>query len=477
MNTLESLNYWAQSKPDAAAFIDHTQEISYLQLHSLVMRMATFLDSKGIKAGSIVNVHLPSFLGWAAILSLEALGATSVSRPEVAASKPILIPDWHIARTPDPVLDDCKNIIFDVSEFQSFSQIRPITDFAGFSSQADIVRLFLTSGTTGDVKFVPLKVGTIPAYVTRKHYWDQIGSKTHLLLNPLSAKQTYGYGLKSIYSGKPMYFCSAFDYNLPAMIRRYNIDSISGSGQQVSKLLELIQQTGTQLPNLRNVVLSGSEPNPRIVDKIRQELNCKIFNAYGSTEVGNVCLSEIGEPIQNGARLNEDVTVEIVDENNQILPRNEIGLIRYRSESMTDSYYKNIEDTKKFFRDGFFYPGDLGKLTQSGKLILAGRLEEVINIGGVKINPDQIDNIAMSHLGVIDCASFQFVDEQGEEKVAIAIVITEDFDNSHFTRTMKVKSPVALSLIVERKFIPRNENGKVLRRQLQEDWTSSQKSK
>lgn len=469
MDTLESLKCWSERTPENPAFIDHTQEISYFQLQSLVMRFANYLDDRGVRPGMIANADLPSFVGWATILALEALGATSLTRSEVAASKPILIPDWHISQVPDRAIPEARNIIVDHSELEKLVNYDPLREFPGFPNPMDIVRLFMTSGTTGDIKFVPLRKGTLPAYISRKSYWDEIGSKRRLLLNPLGAKQIYGYGLKSISLGAPMFFCNNFDFTLPSMIRKYEIDSISGSGLQISKLLELIVQTGTQLPNLKNVILSGSEPNLKTVEKIRQVIECKIFNAYGSTEAGNVTLSEIGVHSSIGAEIANDVTLEIVNENDLPLPQEEIGIIRYKSPAMVDSYYQNLEDSKKFFKDGFFYPGDLGRLTEAGRLILEGRQLEVLNIGGVKYNPDQIDNIAMSQLGIIDCASFEYLNERGEDSVGLAIVISGDYDRVQFSKTLAVKSPIAPSLIVERKFIPRNENGKILRRQIQED--------
>jgi acyl-CoA synthetase (AMP-forming)/AMP-acid ligase II len=137
---------------------------------------------------------------------------------------------------------------------------------------------------------------------------------------------------------------------------------------------------------------------------------------------------------------------------------------------MATSYYNNPSATAEFFKDGFFYPGDMGYLDSQGRLVLEGRSNEVINLGGVKLNPEIIDTIALSQLGVIDCATFPIPGPKGVEQLAIALVTDSDFDHEHFEKAMAKKSPFPIAAAVQMKAIARNENGKIMRTLLSQQY-------
>ena len=133
---------------------------------------------------------------------------------------------------------------------------------------------------------------------------------------------------------------------------------------------------------------------------------------------------------------------------------------------MATSYYKNLAATAEFFKDGYFYPGDLAYIDEAGKLVLDGRVNEVINLGGVKINPESIEKIALAQLGVLDCATFASVDASGIEQLSMAVVVDGDFNLELFTKAMEAKSPNKPKSYVQVAEIPRNDNGKILRQKL-----------
>ena len=74
-----------------------------------------------------------------------------------------------------------------------------------------------------------------------------------------------------------------------------------------------------------------------------------------------------------------------------ILPANKTGTVRYKRKNMINSYLNDEDASKVSFKNGYFYPGDLGKLDENGVLYLEGRTNDVINIGGIKLNPENID--------------------------------------------------------------------------------------
>jgi acyl-CoA synthetase (AMP-forming)/AMP-acid ligase II len=103
-------------------------------------------------------------------------------------------------------------------------------------------------------------------------------------------------------------------------------------------------------------------------------------------------------------------------------------------------------------------------------LELAGRSKEIINLGGVKLNPESIDELVSAQLGVLDCATFAAEGISGIEQIIVAIKVDEDFVRENFEKVLLKKSPVRISSILMIDHIPRNENGKVLRQKLKEKY-------
>ena len=92
---------------------------------------------------------------------------------------------------------------------------------------------------------------------------------------------------------------------------------------------------------------------------------------------------------------------------------------------------------------------------------------EVINFGGVKINPEQVDALLLTEIGIQDAASFALDDETGIPKLAVALVVDHEFDEEVFLSAMKVKFTRAkISRVFKVNAVPRNQNGKILRREL-----------
>jgi acyl-coenzyme A synthetase/AMP-(fatty) acid ligase len=214
--------------------------------------------------------------------------------------------------------------------------------------------------------------------------------------------------------------------------------------------------------------MGGSVPSQALIDRIRNQLDCTLYNTYGSTEAGHVAIYPVSDEASQTFSVRPPVHLEIVDENDQPLPINEVGIIRYKNLEMSHSYYNNKEATAEFFRDGYFYPGDMGLIDGNGGVVLHGRRSETINLGGAKLNPEIIDRIALAQLGVVDAAGFALLGGNGVEQLAIALVADSDFNLEVFEATMKAKSPFNVIATILMEAIPRNENGKVLRSLLSE---------
>jgi len=213
--------------------------------------------------------------------------------------------------------------------------------------------------------------------------------------------------------------------------------------------------------------MGGSAPTQTQIKRVREHFNARIFNSYGSTELGFVSLHEIVEGKIMGGNISPEVKLEIVDSENRKLNNGESGIVRYAKINMATEYYKSLDSTKEFFQDHFFYPGDSGFLDNLGRLHITGRTNEVMNLGGVKVSPNVVEEIALSVAGVEDAAAFPLTDKKGIKRLALAYVKSSGFNLVELEEKFKSElKAISVAKFVEVDEIPRNENGKIPRSNL-----------
>jgi acyl-coenzyme A synthetase/AMP-(fatty) acid ligase len=379
---------------------------------------------------------------------------------------PEATPDFLIALKYHPSFPREKTFLVNPDLMRAIENCEEERFLKGYLDPEIPARFFSTSGTTGRTRYIAYSAGELEALSARKSPYDIVGLEYTLSLYPFGSGQNYRLALKGLLAGRTFYASEFRDFHLPKFLSENPIRTISASPVQIAGLLDVATQTGTKLPLLKTIIMGGSPPSAQLVERIKSQLDCRIFNAYGSTEAGNIGFVEVtnGVPESEGFDLvHDDVSLQIVDDSDNPLPAMSVGHIRYRRENMSTSYYKNPEATARFFKDGYFYPGDLGFLDHQGRLLLEGRSTDVINLGGVKINPERIESIALAQLGVRDCAAFAAVSASGVEELAIALVVDSDFNQGNFEKAMEMKSPQAIRQAKIVAAIPRNETGKIQR--------------
>ena len=192
------------------------------------------------------------------------------------------------------------------------------------------------------------------------------------------------------------------------------------------------------------------------------------MNHYGSQESGLVSArrDESVNPFALGV-VASGVRVEIVDDKNKKVAVGVTGRIRAKSKSIVSGYFKDKENTQTFFKKGWFYSGDLGHFDENLHLFLDGRLTEVINSGGVKIDPAKIDEFIVGKFGVTDAGTFGYLESLGTERIGIAVVAPSDFQEVLLVDALKqyIGTTFPISVYQVNQII-RNDRGKVSRRDI-----------
>lgn len=464
---------WATIKPTDLAATDGSRELTYQQLLKAVDQMATVLDEAGIKTGQKAMIMEFSPINNLVIsLALIRQGAVSGSMKTSNYKAFEGNFDWAIAApgSAEQVLSPEKTILLDSNMLEKSRAVREFVKPTGFANETDLFRLFSTSGTTGTPKLVMINALAAHRRVQNNIKRQELSGFKTLQLMGFASGQGFWSALAQLQGGAPMLLVrGGKDFNEVALARRFKITHLSGSPDQIAAFINEVGNDLSGLENLKEFQIGGTIISESLVQKIKTVFDAEILYRLGSTEGNMVCerFVQIGEDLHDIGKLWDGVELEVVDESDKKLPLGEVGIIRYKTPYMFDGYYANEEATARSFKDGWFYPGDIGKLDSRNHLFIIGRESEMINSGGVKINPVDIDAWVSSYAGVKDCAAFGVADKLGIIRVWVAVVATHKFNSAKMLTDaraqLRAKAPVRIIVIPK---IPHNDNGKPLRGEL-----------
>jgi len=214
---------------------------------------------------------------------------------------------------------------------------------------------------------------------------------------------------------------------------------------------------------------SASLPAP-VLRELEETFGCPVIEAYGMTEAAHQMASNQLPP---GARKPGAVgvaagpEVAIMAEDGRLLPRGEIGEIVIRGENVTPGYQNNPKANAENWTDGWFRTGDQGVMDADGFLSINGRLKEIINRGGEKVSPREVDDVLMEHPAVAQALTFALPHDKLGEEVAAVIVLREGAQaDARALRDFAAQSLAAFKVPREIIFmdeIPKGATGKLQR--------------
>ncbi|MEA2632283.1 MAG: oxalate---CoA ligase [Chloroflexota bacterium] len=179
---------------------------------------------------------------------------------------------------------------------------------------------------------------------------------------------------------------------------------------------------------LRFLRSSSSSMPPQLIQELEATFGAPLIESYGMTEASHQMASN---PLPPGKRVPGAVgvaagpEVAIMDERGDLLPPGRTGEIVIRGENVTLGYENNPEANAAAFTNGWFRTGDQGVMSEDGYLSITGRLKEIINRGGEKISPREVDEVLMDHPAIEQVVTFAVPHVKLGEDVAAAVVLRE----------------------------------------------------
>jgi oxalate---CoA ligase len=220
---------------------------------------------------------------------------------------------------------------------------------------------------------------------------------------------------------------------------------------------------------LRFVRSSSSSLPPTVIGELEAAFKCPVIEAYGMTEATHQMASNplngIRKPGSVGVPAGPEIA--IMDEAGRLMGPGETGEVVIRGENVTAAYENNPKANGEAFVDGWFRTGDQGVIDADGYLTLTGRLKEIINRGGEKISPREVDEALMDHPAVLQAVAFAVPHPMLGEDVGAAVVLREGLSATEqelgaflSERLAAFKTPRKILFLAE---IPKGATGKLQR--------------
>jgi acyl-CoA synthetase (AMP-forming)/AMP-acid ligase II len=442
----------ASGRDNAPATETHeAPPLTYASLRALIAETVRSLSAFGIGRGDRVAIVLPNGPEMAtAFLSVASGAASAPLNPAYRAEEfEFYMSDLNAkaliveAGSASPAIAAAEKLGIELIEltpdrtagagaFRLSGKARGVAAKPGPAEPDDIALILHTSGTTSRPKIVPLSQSNISTSA------DNIAggldfNQSDLGLNVMPLFHIHGLiaGLLAPLSRGGSVFCTP-GFNALKFFAAMEeakptwYTAVPTMHQAILTRAGHNKEIIARHP-LRFVRSSSSSLPPQVIRELESAFHAPVIEAYGMTEASHQMtanpLKGVRKPGSVGVAAGPEVA--IMDEAGKLLPRGATGEIVIRGPSVTSGYENNAKANAEAFVSGWFRTGDQGVMDAEGYVTLTGRLKEIINRGGEKISPREVDEVLMDHLAVLQVVTFAVPHDMLGEDVAAAVVLRE----------------------------------------------------
>jgi acyl-CoA synthetase (AMP-forming)/AMP-acid ligase II len=464
--------------PDRRAVISQNLNLSYRELALRAAQSARELRSRGVVADMNVGICLRDNAETLVLMvALWMLGATAVPMDfrTNAGERGLLAKEFDLAAIAEDrqgAAAGYTSVLVDPSWSDLIAKNDDTPVWASGEAPAAAAFISLTSGTTGRPKGIVIDHERMLLRST----FD--AERLHgPLLNPLplsfSASRTHVFS--ALLQGSGVYFYPLLfsAQQLADTLQAGEATSLCAVPTVIRNLFDLFGERSTPVfSKLEALYCFGAPMAP--AEKLRAKASlCENFvQVYGATICGRISAlsgADLDAHPDTLGRVLPHVTLQMVNDDDEVVPQGEAGAIRLRSPGMARSVYGGgAAGSGDSFKGGWAYPGDIGAFDDDGFLHLLGRTSDLIIRGGANVHPSEVEIVISDCAGVQDVAVVGFTKLPEGEEIAAFVVssgdLTEAALDAHCrTRLAPDKRPRKFVFVSD---LPRNANGKILRSEL-----------
>lgn len=413
-----------EKNPDKPAIIVGNEVVSYRQLWGKSAAAARKLKSLDVRSGNRVVLSAsvsPSFVyGY---LGTHLLHAVAVPvDPQSSESRLTNIIEQvrpHAVFLTKPFNLDSTIPIFSIKTFEDLNSTADSFSFPLPDAVADIL---FTTGTTGDPKGVVLTHETISRTARNINTFVRNTAEDREVV-PLPLSHSFGLGRLrcNLSAGGAVILVNGFTLmgNIFRAFEEWGATGLSAVPAGIALLFRISKDRIGDYAGQINYIEMGAAPMPAEHKQRLMKLlpKTRLCFYYGLTEASRSTFIEFhsaGDKLEDSVGTpSPNVDVKIVDGQYQELPHGQVGRIMVKGENVMREYYRKKKMTEEVFYSDWLYTGDYGYRDEDGYFYLVAREKEMINVGGLKVSPVEIEWILRKHESIADCACVGIPDPKG----------------------------------------------------------------
>ena len=493
MNVINNVTEGAERFPNKVAGIDEAGETrTYGELNEQSRRIASSLVSLGVGRGDRVAILMENSVRFVEVyLGVLRIGAISVgiqpalkpdevryilenSTARIVITTPLLLD--HLPDTMPETLADVLMADGDPHSGLSLSTLTVQADPTLSPSKLEAgtpLTIAYSSGTTGFPKGVVLTHGNFNSFV-----------HTHAQISPIQETDRlfFYYHLSGAYAQEllhTVFSCGATaviftriqPQKIVEVIATHKVTVVFAAPAAYAMLYD--QASVEQMATVQLFVFGGSPLPIHLLHRWHEKYGCWLNNDYGLTEILSATRNRNMDikPTSIGLPLSS-VEARIVDPDDNEVEQGQYGEMVFRGPTVMQGYWNQPEATAQTLRNGWFHSGDVGYVDEDGYFYVVDRIKQMIDVGGMKVYPSEVERVLMQHPAIVDATVYGVPGGLLGERVWASVVVksghTVEEDElrdycSHHLAGYKI--PLGIDILEK---LPRNPNGKVLRRELQE---------
>ncbi len=476
----------ALKTPDKTAVAKGDIKLSYKEFSEKIKSEASRLLSLGIKRGDRVLITAYSSLEYViSFFALEYIGAAPVPVDKTFREE-TLLKNYNYIK-PKAFLTDLElkggefNILPLCVLNKTFENNEGAPSYTEPNENSTAEILF-TTGTTGEPKGVVLSYRAIKAITLNTK--EGLGIEpSDIVLLPLPLSSSLGLRClrTNLYAGGSVILCDGFSFprEIKTNMEKYSCTGVTLVPASVELLLRLMGDKFAVVFNkLRFIDIGAGSLSSGTKEKLLNALpDTKIYNTWGSTETGGVIFLDLKKYPQKKNSLGKPLNsaeIKILDEDGKekdAFSQETAGRLTIKGDMIMDGYFNRPETNLKTIKDGALYTNDLVYKDSDGFIYMSGRTDDIINSGGKKISPVEIENTASSYRDMRECAVIGTDDKNGvlgQIPLLFAVPETGEIDANDLKRFLssrleKYKVPKEYIFLKE---LPRNRMKKIDRNEL-----------
>jgi long-chain acyl-CoA synthetase len=504
---LNVCQYLLENQQGESTLLSLEKSYSHTALSEAAGAIARFLvESGGLKGDRAILIAPNDFFWVAAYLGILQAGLVCVplhrrfSAPEMKAilesveAKFAFVDHGSLARVlPElaeaTVLCDRRTRLQNGSELPAFEDIIESGGgefrFADLNAD-DLAALMFTSGTTDVPKGVMISVRNIIANTNSIIKYLALDSSDRIMA-VLPFHYCFGASLLHTYlrAGGSIVMDSRFMYPDQVLARMIETrcTGFAGVPSHFQILLRRSNIRRMKFPDLRTVQQAGGHLAPAFVNELRQVLpTAKIFLMYGQTEatarLSYLAPEVIGTKIGSVGKAIAGVTLSVIDEAGRSVAPGEVGEIVAEGENVSSGYWRDANETSKYFRNGKLYTGDLATLDGEGFIYIVDRTKDYLKCRGERVSCRFIEDQLLDSELLVEAAVIGIPDAVMGE-AAKAFVVLRDRNLELWEEQVREHCRLRLPLhlipkeIIALRSMPKNDSGKVMKHVLRDSSTGT----